>query len=189
MVKQETIKKAVSSIISAIGEDPRREGLAGTPRRVAEMYKEIFAGMDMDPLSELRVGYELGHRELVIVKDIPFYSMCEHHLLPFFGVAHIGYVPDVTGRVVGISKIARVVEIFARRPQIQERLTTQIADAMMEGLKPQGVAVVCQAEHMCMVMRGVKKPGTNIMTSALRGLFRQRPASRAEFLSLIQNNK
>jgi GTP cyclohydrolase IA len=188
VVNEEAIKKAVSSMISSIGEDPKREGLIDTPRRVAEMYTELFAGMDMDPLAELRVGYELGHREMVIVKDIPFYSMCEHHLLPFFGVAHIGYIPDVTGRVVGISKIARVVDIFARRPQIQERLTTQIADAIMEGLQPQGVAVVCQAEHLCMGMRGVKKPGTNIITSAIRGLFRNKAASRAEFFSLIQNN-
>jgi GTP cyclohydrolase I len=152
------------------------------------MYTELFAGMDMDPMEELQVGYELGHRELVVIKDIPFYSMCEHHLLPFFGVAHIGYVPDITGRVVGISKLARVVEIFARRPQIQERMTTQIADAVMDGLQPQGVAVVCQAEHLCMVMRGVKKPGTNIVTSAIRGLFRHKAASRAEFFSLIQTN-
>jgi GTP cyclohydrolase I len=126
---------------------------------------------------------------MVILKDIPFYSMCEHHLLPFFGVVHIGYIPDISGRVVGISKFARVVEIFARRPQIQERMTTQIADAIMEGLQPQGAAVVIQAEHLCMVMRGVKKPGTNIITSAIRGSFRQKAASRAEFFSLIQNGK
>jgi len=189
MVNEEAIKKSVLSIIQAIGEDPKREGLLDTPRRVAEMYGELFAGMDMDPHEELQVGYELGHREMVVLKDIPFYSMCEHHLLPFFGVAHIGYIPDVTGRVVGISKLARVVEIFARRPQIQERMTTQIADAIMEGLQPQGVAVVCRAEHLCMIMRGVNKPGTNIVTSAIRGLFRNRAASRAEFFSLIQNKE
>jgi GTP cyclohydrolase I len=188
VVNEEAIKKAVNSIIQAINEDPKREGLAETPRRVAEMYAELFAGMAMDPLEELRVGYELGHREMVVLKDIPFYSMCEHHLLPFFGVAHIGYIPDASGRVVGISKLARVVDIFAHRPQIQERMTTQIADAIMDGLQPQGVVVVCQAEHLCMVMRGVKKPGTNIITSAIRGLFRHRAASRAEFFSLIQNN-
>jgi GTP cyclohydrolase I len=187
VVNEEAIKKAVSSIISAIGEDPKREGLIDTPRRVAEMYSELFNGMEMDPIAELQVGYELGHREMVIVKDIPFYSLCEHHLLPFFGIAHVGYIPDATGRVVGISKIARVVDIFARRPQIQERLTTQIADAIMGGLQAEGVAVVCQAEHLCMEMRGVKKPGTNIITSAIRGLFRSKPASRAEFFSLIQN--
>ncbi len=187
MVNEADIKKAVTTIIKAIGEDPEREGLSETPRRVAEMYTELFAGLDMDPAAELTVGYELGHREMVIVKDIPFYSMCEHHLLPFYGVVHIGYVPDATGRVVGISKMARVVEVIARRPQIQERMTTQIADAIVDGVQPQGVAVVVQAEHMCMVMRGVKKPGSNIITSALRGAFRRKAASRAEFFSLIQN--
>jgi len=186
--KEAEIKKAVTMIIDAIGDDPKREGLIETPRRIAEMYEEIFSGMKKDPVADLKVGYELGHRELVIVKDIPFFSMCEHHFLPFYGVAHVGYVPDVSGRVVGISKIARVVETLARRPQIQERLTTQIADAIVEGLQPEGVAVVCQAEHLCMVMRGVKKPGTNIITSAIRGLFRKRAASRAEFFSLIQNS-
>jgi GTP cyclohydrolase I len=189
MVNERVISQAVESIITAIGDDPAREGLVGTPKRVAEMYTEVFSGMDMDPVAELKVGYELGHREMVILKDIPFYSMCEHHLLPFFGTVHIGYIPDTSGRVVGISKFARVVEIFARRPQIQERMTTQIADVIMEGLQPQGVAVVVQAEHLCMVMRGVKKPGTNIITSAIRGLFRRKAASRAEFFSLIQNGK
>lgn len=187
MVDEAVVTKAVASIIKAIGEDPKREGLVGTPTRVAEMYSELFAGIDMNPMEELKVGYELGHREMVIVKDIPFYSMCEHHLLPFYGAVHIGYVPDVSGRVVGISKLARVVDIISKRPQIQERMTTQIADAIVAGIKPQGVAVVAQAEHMCMVMRGVKKPGSNITTSALRGLFRQKAASRAEFFSLIQN--
>ena len=186
MVNQAEVRKAVTSIIRAIGEDPDREGLVETPRRVDEMYTELFAGLDVNPTEELTVGYELGHREMVIVKDIPFYSMCEHHLLPFYGVVHIGYVPDASGRVVGISKLARVVEILARRPQIQERMTTQIADAIVDGIKPQGVAVVVQAEHLCMVMRGVSKPGSNIVTSAIRGLFRQRAASRAEFFSLIQ---
>jgi GTP cyclohydrolase I len=189
VINEAEIQKATAVIIEAIGEDPTREGLADTPRRVGEMYSELFSGLSMDPVEELKVGYELGHREMVIVKDIPFYSMCEHHLLPFFGVVHIGYIPDKTGRVVGISKLARVVEIIARRPQIQERMTTQIADAITEGITPQGVAVVVQAEHMCMVMRGVKKPGSNIITSAIRGLFRKRAASRAEFFSLIQNNK
>ncbi len=189
MINEAAIRNATTAIIEAIGEDPTREGLVDTPRRVAEMYTEIFSGLTMDPLEELSVGYELGHREMVIVKDIPFYSMCEHHLLPFFGVVHIGYVPDETGRVVGISKLARVVEIIARRPQIQERMTTQIADAIGKGIGPQGIAVVVQAEHMCMVMRGVNKPGSNIITSAIRGLFRRRAASRAEFFSLIQNNK
>jgi len=189
VINETEVSKAVASIIKAIGENPEREGLVETPRRVAEMYAELFAGLDMDPKEELQVAYELGHREMVIVKDIPFYSMCEHHLLPFYGIVHIGYIPDVSGRVVGISKLARVVEIVARRPQIQERMTTQIADAIVDGIKPQGVAVVAQAEHMCMVMRGVKKPGSNIITSAIRGLFRRRAASRAEFFSLIQNKQ
>jgi len=180
------IRTAVTSIIKAIGEDPKREGLVGTPARIAEMYAELFAGLDGDPKRELAVGYELGHREMVIVRDIPFYSMCEHHLLPFYGVVHIGYLPNVEGRVVGLSKLARVVEIIAKRPQIQERMTTQIADAIMEGLKPSGVAVIIQAEHLCMIMRGVKKPGSNIITSALRGAFRSRTETRTEFFSLLQ---
>ena len=186
MIDEAEIKTAVISIIKAIGEDPHREGLVDTPGRVAEMYTELFIGLDKDPRQELAVGYELGHREMIIVRDIPFYSMCEHHLLPFYGTVHIGYIPDVSGRVVGISKLARVVEIVARRPQIQERMTTQIADAIFDGLKPDGVAVVVQAEHLCMIMRGIKKPGSNVITSALRGAFRRKPASRAEFFSLIQ---
>jgi len=181
------IMSAVTAIIKAIGEDPEREGLVDTPRRVAEMYAELFMGLDVDPKQELSVGYELGHREMVIVRDIPFYSMCEHHLLPFYGVAHIGYIPDANGRVVGLSKLARVVEIVSKRPQIQERITTDIADAIMDGLKPSGVAVVVKAEHMCMIMRGVKKPGSSIITSALRGAFRTHPESRAEFFSLLQS--
>jgi GTP cyclohydrolase I len=180
------IRTAVASLIKAIGENPEREGLVETPRRVAEMYAELFVGVDKDAREELAVGYELGHREMVIVRDIPFYSMCEHHLLPFYGTVHIGYIPDVSGRVVGISKLARVVEIVARRPQIQERMTTQIADAIFDGLKPDGVAIVVKAEHLCMVMRGIKKPGSNVVTSALRGTFRRKAASRAEFFSLIQ---
>jgi len=186
VIDEAEIRAAVTSIIKAIGEDPKREGLVDTPARVAEMYAELFAGLDKDPKEELIVGYELGHREMVIVRDIPFYSMCEHHLLPFYGVAHIGYIPDVEGRVVGLSKLARVVEIIASRPQIQERLTTQIADAIMEGLKPSGVAVIIQAEHLCMIMRGIKKPGSNIVTSALRGTFRSRVETRTEFFSLLQ---
>jgi len=183
------IKAAVTSIIEAIGENPDREGLIGTPRRVAEMYAELFMGVEVDPKQELSVVYEQGHREMVVVKDIPFYSMCEHHLLPFYGVAHIGYIPDISGRIVGISKIARVVEIIARRPQIQERMTTDIADTIMNGLEPSGVVVVIQAEHMCMIMRGIKKPGSNIVTSAIRGAFRSHPDSRAEFFSLIQSRQ
>ncbi|MCL2678721.1 MAG: GTP cyclohydrolase I FolE [Dehalococcoidia bacterium] len=188
-MNEKAIREAVSKMIVAIGEDPGREGLIDTPRRVAEMYSELFSGMHQDPLEELKVGYELGHRELIILKDIPFYSMCEHHLLPFYGVAHIGYVPNIEGRVVGISKLARVVECISRRPQIQERLATQIADAINDGLNPDGVAVVIQAEHMCMVMRGIKKPGSSVITSALRGAFRKRATIRAEFFSLIQERK
>jgi len=187
MVDEAEIKKAVGVIIKAIGEDPKREGLQGTPRRFAEMYTELFAGLDKDPIEELKVDYELGHREMVILKSIPFYSMCEHHFLPFYGVVHIGYIPNEEGRVVGISKLARVVEIVAKRPQIQERMATDIADAVAEGLKPDGVAVVIQAEHMCMIMRGIKKPGSSVITSALRGSFRRKAASRAEFFSLIKD--
>ncbi len=186
MFDEAKIKTAVISIIKAIGEDPNREGLVDTPKRIAEMYAELFVGLDMNPKEELAVGYELGHREMVIVKDIPFYSMCEHHLLPFYGTVHIGYIPDVDGRVVGISKLARVVEIIARRPQVQERMTTEIADTIMDGLKPSGVAVIIKAEHLCMVMRGVKKPGSNIITSAIRGAFRSKAETRAEFFSLLQ---
>lgn len=181
------IEKAVASIIDAIGEDPKREGLVGTPRRIAEMYAEVFAGIYEDPREELRVGFEEGHREMVILKDIAFYSMCEHHFLPFYGLAHVGYIPN--GRVVGASKVGRVIEILAKRPQLQERLTTQIANTMVEVLEPKGVAVVIQAEHLCMTMRGVKKPGSNIITSAMRGLFQKNPITRSEFLSLVQGTR
>ena len=185
MLDQTKIERAVISIIEAIGENPKREGLAGTPQRVAEMYAELFSGIDKDPKQELATGFGEGHREMVIVKDIPFYSLCEHHLLPFYGSAHVGYIPNVNGRVVGASKLARVVEIISHRPQIQERMTTQIAEAIVEALQPDGVAVVIEAEHLCMIMRGIKKPGSNIVTSANRGVFRRKAATRAEFLSLI----
>jgi GTP cyclohydrolase I len=180
------VEAAVRSIIKAIGEDPQREGLRDTPQRIADMYTELFSGLDMDAGAELTVGFEVGHREMVILRDIPFYSMCEHHLLPFYGVAHVGYIPNEEGKVVGVSKLARVVEIFAKRLQLQERMTSQIADAITEALQPDGVAVVIQAEHLCMTMRGIKKPGSNVITSATRGLFRSRAATRAEFLSLVQ---
>ena len=189
MFDEAKIKTAVASIIEAIGEDPNRDGLAGTPERVAEMYAELFGGLGQDPGEDLRVGFELGHREMVILRDIPFYSMCEHHLLPFYGVAHVGYIPNDEGRIVGISKLARVVEIIAKRPQIQEKMTTEIADVIMDAIKPDGVAVVIQAEHLCMIMRGIKKPGSNVITSALRGIFKRKAASRAEFFSLIQGSK
>jgi len=184
LVNERKIEEAVLAIVEAIGEDPKREGLVGTPRRIAEMYSELFMGINLDPREELMVGFEEGHHEMVILKDIPFYSMCEHHLLPFYGVVHIGYIPK--GRVIGASKLARVVEILSRRPQLQERLTTQIAETIVEALEPDGVAVVIQAEHMCMTIRGVKKPGSNVITSATRGLFRTKAATRSEFLSLVQ---
>jgi GTP cyclohydrolase I len=184
LVNERKIEEAVLAIVEAIGEDPKREGLVGTPRRIAEMYSELFMGIDLDPREELTVGFEEGHHEMVILKDIPFYSMCEHHLLPFYGVVHIGYIPK--GRVIGASKLARVVEILSKRPQLQERLTTQIAETIVEALEPDGVAVVIQAEHMCMTIRGVKKPGSNVITSATRGLFRTKAATRSEFLSLVQ---
>ena len=186
MVDIPKIEAAVLSIIEAIGDDPQREGVQGTPKRIAEMYTELFSGLDMDAKVELNVGFKVGHREMVILRDIPFYSMCEHHLLPFYGVAHVGYIPNKEGRVVGVSKLARVVEVFAKRLQLQERLRSQIADAIVEALQPDGVAVVVQAEHLCMTMRGIKKPGSNVITSATRGLFRTRAATRAEFLSLVQ---
>ena len=187
MLDEAKIKKAVASIIEAVGEDPEREGLKDTPERVAEMYAELFMGLALDPKKELTVGFEEGHREMVILRDIPFYSMCEHHLLPFYGVTHIGYIPNADGRVVGASKLARVVEIVARRPQLQERMTSQIANAIADGIKPEGVGVVIQAEHLCLIMRGIKKPGSAIITSAVRGSFRNKSTTRAEFFSLLQN--
>ncbi len=186
MYDEAKIKKAAKEIIEAIGADASSEGMKETPRRVAEMYAELFVGMNKDPKKELEKEFELGHREMVVVKDIPFYSMCEHHLLPFFGVVHVGYIPNKEGRIVGISKIARVVETIARRPQVQERMTTEIADTVFTGLRASGVGVVIHAEHMCMIMRGIKKPGSNVITSALRGAFKTHAVSRAEFFSLIQ---
>lgn len=179
------IEDAFRSVLTAIGEDPAREGLATTPSRIAEMYRELFSGLTEDPLAELSNGFEEGHQEMVVLKDIDFYSMCEHHFLPFFGTAHVGYIPR--GRVVGVSKLARVVEILSRRPQIQERLTSQIADTIRQALEPAGVAVVMKAEHLCMTMRGVKKPGSKVVTSATRGLFRRDPRTRAEFLALLED--
>ena len=169
-VDQAGVAEAVRRILEAIGEDPTREGLVETPRRIAEMYEELFAGLHQDPREVLSTSFQESHREMVILKNIPFYSLCEHHFLPFHGRAHVGYVPE--GRIVGASKIARAVDILAHRPQLQERLTGQIADAIMEGLSPDGVAVVIEAEHLCMTMRGVQKPGTTLVTSAIRGGFR-----------------
>jgi len=184
MVDREGIEQAAAAIIEAIGEDPAREGLIETPRRIAEMYSELFEGLDQDPREVLQATFEQEkYQEMVILKDIPFYSLCEHHFLPFHGVAHIGYIPD--GAIVGISKLARAVEILARRPQLQERLTGQIAEAIMEAVKAQGVGVVVEAEHLCLTMRGIKKPGSIVITSASRGLFRRNMATRQEFLTLI----
>ena len=183
---QAKVQASVVEMLRAIGEDPSRNGLLETPRRIAEMYEEIFEGLWKDPRDYLEVVFEVAHDEMVILRDIPFYSMCEHHFLPFHGEAHVGYIPD--GRVVGISKLARVVEGFARRPQIQEQLTSQIAEAIMEVLQPDGVAVVIEAEHLCMTMRGIKKPGSRMVTSAMRGNFKQQSVTRAEFLSLVTGN-
>jgi len=183
-VDQAGVAEAVRRILEAIGEDPTREGLVETPRRIAEMYEELFAGLHQDPREVLSTSFQESHREMVILKNIPFYSLCEHHFLPFHGRAHVGYVPE--GRIVGASKIARAVDILARRPQLQERLTGQIADAIMEGLSPDGVAVVIEAEHLCMTMRGVQKPGTTLVTSAIRGGFRRRAVTRSEFLALVR---
>ena len=183
---REKITAAVRMILEAIGEDPDREGLADTPRRVADMYEEVFAGLTIDPGSYLSVGFEERHKEMVVLRDIPFNSICEHHLLPFVGKAHVGYIP--AGRIVGLSKLARVVEGFARRPQLQERLTSQIADTITEELKPAGVGVVIEAQHFCMILRGVKKPGSTMVTSAMRGIFRTNPPTRAEFLDFIRDH-
>ena len=181
------VEAAVRELLVSIGEDPGREGLVDTPRRIADMYAEIFGGRLIDPTEYLKVGFEVAHDEMVILRNIPFYSMCEHHFLPFHGEAHVGYVPD--GRVVGISKLARVVEAFARRPQIQEQLTSQVANAIMDVLQPDGVAVVVEAEHLCMTMRGVKKPGSRMVTSAMRGTFKKSDVTRGEFLSLVQGHR
>jgi len=185
-VDLDRIERAVREIILAVGENPARQGLEGTPARVARLYAELFEGLRVDPAEYLKVGFEVGHDEMVILRDIPFYSVCEHHFMPFHGTAAVGYIPD--GRVVGISKLARLVEAYARRPQLQERLTGQVADTIMETLRPDGVAVVIEAEHLCMTQRGVRKPGSRMVTSATRGLFRQNQVTRAEFLSLVRGS-
>jgi GTP cyclohydrolase I len=186
-VDLETIKTAVRTILTAVGEDPDRPGLVETPRRVAKMYAEMFAGLKSDPSRHLQVVFPEEYDEMVLIKDIPFTSMCEHHLLPFSGVAHVAYIPN--GKVTGLSKIARVVEEVARRPQVQERMTQTVADMVDSHLNTTGVAVVVSAEHSCMSIRGIKKPGAVTITSALRGLFKTNQSTRAEFMSLIQNRK
>ncbi len=183
-VDVERIRAAVVEILEAIGEDSQRDGLLRTPERVANMYAEVFAGLREDPEYHLEVQFEAGHDEMVLVKDIPFYSMCEHHLLPFVGKAHVAYVPGDEGKITGLSKLARLVEAYARRPQVQERLTSQVADKLMEALDPRGALVVIEAEHLCMSMRGVQKPGSLTLTSAVRGLFLA-DATRAEAFQLI----
>jgi len=179
------IEKAVREILEAIGEDPDRDGLQRTPLRIAEMYDEIFAGLHDDPAKHLTVTFEANHDEMVMVRDIAVTSICEHHLAPFTGRAHVAYIPGDDGRITGLSKIARLVDGFAKRPQVQERLTTQIADALVDVLDPAGALVMIEAEHFCMSMRGVKKPGSLTITSAVRGLFKTNPATRAEAMSLI----
>ena len=175
---------AIRELLISVGEDPDREGLLETPARVARAYQEIFRGLAQEPADVLTTTFELGHDEMVLVKDIEVYSTCEHHLLPFHGVAHVGYIPGTDGRVTGLSKLARLVDVYARRPQVQERLTTQIADALEAGLKPRGALVVIECEHLCMSMRGVRKPGSRTVTSAVRGQLRD-PATRAEAMSLV----
>jgi GTP cyclohydrolase I len=183
------IEAAVREILEAVGEDPDRDGLQATPARVAKMYAEIFAGLHDDPRRHLNVTFEAGHDEMVMVKDIPLYSVCEHHLLPWIGRAHVAYIPSDDGRITGLSKVARLVDGFARRPQVQERLTTQIADAIDEVLQPRGVLVVVEAEHLCMSMRGVRKPGTTTVTSSVKGLFRTNEATRAEAMSFVRDGR
>lgn len=175
---------AIRELLLAVGEDPEREGLRDTPARVARAYQEIFAGLRQTPADVLSATFDIGHEEMVLVKDIEVYSTCEHHLVPFHGVAHVGYIPGPTGRVTGLSKLARLVDVYARRPQVQERMTGEIADALVEVLEPRGVLVVVECEHLCMSMRGVRKPGSRTVTSAVRGQMRD-PATRAEAMSLV----
>jgi GTP cyclohydrolase IA len=182
---REAVVAAVRTILEAIGEDPDRDGLQKTPERVADMYREIFAGIGYDPASELDVTFEADHDEMIMVRDIPLYSVCEHHLVPFIGKAHVAYIPNEQGDITGLSKLARLVDTLAKRPQVQERLTTQVAEAIERALNPRGVLVVIEAEHLCMSMRGVKKPGSETVTSAVRGMFRRNSATRAEAMGLI----
>jgi len=176
---------AVRELLLAVGEDPDRDGLRDTPQRVARMYAEVFAGLTQNPEDVLTTTFDLGHDEMVLVRDIELYSTCEHHLVPFHGVAHVGYIPSEDGRITGLSKLARLVDVFAKRPQVQERLTTQIADAMVRLLQARGVLVVLECEHLCMSMRGIRKPGSRTVTSAVRGQLRD-PATRAEAMSLVR---
>jgi GTP cyclohydrolase I len=183
---REKIEQGVHLILEGVGEDPTREGLLRTPERVAAMYEEIFAGLGQDAAEHFEVTFNEAHQEMVLVRDIPLYSVCEHHLVPFMGRAHVAYIPGKEGRICGLSKLARVVDVFAKRPQVQERMTTQIADTIVEHLRPQGVMVVIEAEHLCMSMRGVQKPGAITTTSAVRGIFERNPATRAEAMGFIK---
>ena len=185
-VDVDRVQKAVLELLEAIGEDPGRDGLLATPERVASMYEELFSGLHDDPARHLEVTFAADHDEMVMVRDIPFASLCEHHLVPFLGRAHVAYIPAEDGRITGLSKLARLVDGFARRLQVQERMTTEIADAIEKTLSPRGVFVVIEAEHLCMSMRGVKKPGTLTVTSSVRGLFRSDPATRAEAMQFIK---
>ena len=184
-VDQPRIERAIREILLAIGEDPERDGLADTPARVARAYAEQFAGLRQRPEDVLTKVFDADHDEMVLVRDIELYSTCEHHLVPFFGVAHIGYIPNEKGQITGLSKLARLVDTYARRPQVQERMTSQIADALVANLEPRGVIVVIEAEHLCMSMRGVRKPGARTVTSAVRGVFRNSARTRAEAMSLV----
>jgi GTP cyclohydrolase IA len=184
-IDREGVADAIAQVLKAIGEDPDRDGLKRTPERVAEMYAEIFEGLHKDPVEELDVLFDAEHDEMIMVRDIPLFSYCEHHLVPFLGKAHVAYIPNEQGQITGLSKLVRAVDVLAKRPQVQERLTTQIADAIETALDPRGVFVVIEAEHLCMTMRGVRKPGSQTVTSAVRGIFRRSEATRAEAMGLI----
>ena len=182
---QKRVEAAVLELLIAIGEDPDRDGLKRTPERVAKAYAEQFAGLYVDPSEVLQTTFDAHHEEMVLVKDIEMYSTCEHHLVPFHGAAHVGYIPNSDGRITGLSKLARLVDLYAKRPQVQERLTSQVADAIMARLEPRGAIVVIEAEHLCMSMRGIRKPGARTVTSAVRGMFQSQPSTRSEAMSLI----
>lgn len=184
-MNQEKVEAAVYQLLEAIGENPEREGLLDTPKRVAKMYAEMFSGLSEDPKDQFTAVFSEGHEEMILVKDIPFYSMCEHHLVPFYGVAHVAYLPS-DGRVTGLSKLARAVEVAAHRPQLQERLTGQVANALEEAMHPKGVFVMVEAEHMCMTMRGIKKPGSKTVTTVARGLYQEDGAARREVMAMIK---
>jgi GTP cyclohydrolase I len=184
----DAIEDAIATILKAIGEEPGRDGLIRTPRRVADMYAELFSGLHQDPADELDVVFEADHDEMIMVKDIPLHSLCEHHLIPFIGSAHVAYIPNESGQITGLSKLARLVDVLSKRPQVQERLTTQIADTIEKSLNPRGVLVVIEAEHLCMSMRGVRKPGSKTVTSSVRGMFRRNEATRAEAMGLIHGH-